>query len=164
MRLYAVFLPSNHAPLAAADKAELVRQGFNWGAFLLTPLWAIRRRLWLAFALWALWIIAVACAAFFGHLKANSIILIYALGALAFGLEANRFLETRLMRSGFLLQGLALGASIAEAERSYFLRRPRMGGSPTPYAREMERAPADSSAATTENDLLGLFPPREAGN
>jgi hypothetical protein len=168
MRLYAVFLPPNQAPLAAADKAELVPQGFSWGAFLLTPFWAMRQRLWLAFALWLFWVFVVACAAFFGHLRVNLVVSIYALGALAFGFEADRFHEARLARSGFLLQGLALGRSLAEAERFYFRRRPKFGGKPPPFGAQMARAPVDPGdspkATTGEADFLGLFPPRETGN
>lgn len=52
--LYAVF-PSASAPDSGTNKvknAAIVREGFNWFAFLLAPLWAIFARNILAIVLW----------------------------------------------------------------------------------------------------------------
>ena len=84
-------------------KPKLVRQGFNWRAFLATPLWALRQGYWLAFALWLAWTVMVAVIASFAHLEAGAATALYALGALAFGLEADRFRQARLSRSGYLI-------------------------------------------------------------
>src|SRR5688500_18036653 len=47
---YTLHVPANAEPgdPEALDKAELVRDGFVWGAFLFTFLWFFWNRLWLA--------------------------------------------------------------------------------------------------------------------
>ncbi len=164
MHLYAVFLPGGLSPAQAAEKAELVRQGFNWRAFLATPLWALRRGYWLAFALWLAWTVMVAVIASFAHLEAGAATALYALGALAFGLEADRFRQARLSRSGYLLHGLTVGESLEEAESLYFQRHQdsiqpsRQSSEISPVLAEENAAWSNSAAGS---DLLGLFPSQE---
>lgn len=162
MQIYAVFLPSGLAPLRAAEEAKLVRQGFDWGAFLLTPLWAVRHGLWLALALWICWMILSAVISSLGHLDPGGSFAIFELGALAFGLEADRFRQAKLARAGFLLNGLSLGNSADDAERFYFGRRNDL------LQRSMAANPPDigarSAAPSEGTNLLGLFPPPEFRN
>ena len=168
MQIYAVFLPSGLAPPRAAEKVELVRQGFSWSAFLLPPVWALRHGLWLALALWLGWVVLSAAMASLGHLGAAGSLAVYALGALAFGLESDRFRQARLSRSGFLLHGLALGESMKEAESLYFKRRSDLNRTPASVAaaRPGGDAGEDVRSRATNNgaDLLGLFPSRETRN
>ena len=157
MRIYTVFLHS----AAGADEAVFVRQGFNWGAFLFTPFWALRRGYWLALALWLAWILAVALLTSYANLGAGAAVSLYAFGAFAFGLEADRFREAQAARNGFLLNGLTLGDSLDEAESLYFGRHLPI---PQPYA-SSSGAPLPqllkSGGDRTATDLLGLFPPQE---
>lgn len=168
MQIYAVFLPSGLAPPRAAEKAKLVRQGFSWSAFLLTPIWALRHGLWLALALWLGWLFLSAIIASLGHLGPGGSLALSALGALAFGLEADRFRQASLSRSGFLLHGLALGESMNEAESLYFKRRGDLNLTAASLAASRPAVDAGEDAkprATNDGaDLLGLFPPRETGN
>ena len=166
MHLYAVFLPSGLSPARAAEKAELVRQGFNWRAFLVTPLWALRRGYWLALALWTCWVVAALAISTFAHLETDAGLAVYGLGALAFGLEADRFRQARLSRSGFLLHGLTIGQNMQEAESLYFGRQL---DSLQPFqqssdARQSPGLQLGNRADATAGDLLGLFPARESEN
>jgi hypothetical protein len=170
MHIYAVFLPSGLSPLRAAEEATLVRQGFDWKAFLVTPVWALRHGLWLAMALWLGWAALVASVDSITRLEPAAALALYSLGALAFGLEADRFRQARLARSGYLLQGLTLGKSAEEAEEIYFGRRGDLSDSPSQVAAarpaltalESEKSPASTLPASTLGaDLLGLFPPQE---
>jgi hypothetical protein len=162
MHLYAVFLPSGLPPEQSAEKAELVRQGFNWRAFLVTPLWALRRGYWLTLGLWAVWTVVVAAIASFAHLEADAALAIYGLGALAFGLEADRIRQARLSRSGFLLHGLTIGESIEEAESLYFGRHLNVI---QPLRQSSEARPTPAiNGGNASTDLLGLFPQRESEN
>jgi hypothetical protein len=163
MRIYAVYLPSGLSMEAATERAELVRQGFNWSAFLVTPVWALRHGLWLALALWFAWVLGVAAATWLANLEPVAAPALYWLGALAFGLEADRFRQARLTQKGFLMHGLTFGGSLREAEILYFHRRP------TPSRSETRSAPVartDQPAAWTDStggpDLLGLFAPPES--
>ena len=53
-----------HAPAGAAnaDATVFVREGFSWSAFSFGPLWLLWNRLWLAFGLWLVWIVALGAA------------------------------------------------------------------------------------------------------
>ena len=165
MHIFAVFLPSGLSPIRAAEKAVLVRQGFSWSAFLVTPVWALRHGLWLAFALWLFGLVLIALMSLLARMQPQGALAIYGLVALAFGFEADRFRQASLSRSGFLLRGLALGESKSEAESLYFARRVDLAAAPAPNA-PSNSAPigedrsrfADSIRAA---DLLGLFPPQE---
>jgi len=119
--LYSVFQPVG-AREHAAEGAVFVRQGFDRFAFLLTPVWAIRHRLWRMLGLWALWLAVVVALAAALRLDGAVATLIYTLGALGFGLEADRAREEALSRKGLLLQGLSLGETAGDAERLYFDR------------------------------------------
>jgi len=120
-----LFLFSVYQPAGARDASEraiFVRQGFDRLAFLLTPVWALRHRLWRMLGLWALWTVLVIGLATMLNLDAAVATLVYSLGALAFGYEADRAREAALSRRGMLLQGLSLGETRQDAERIYFDR------------------------------------------
>jgi hypothetical protein len=165
MQIYAVFLPSGLSPPRAAEEAVLVRQGFDWKAFLMTPVWALWNGLWIALALWLAWVFLIASIGSLAHLEPETAFVVYLVGALAFGLEADRFRQARLSQSGYLLRGLALGGSIGEAENLYFKRRaawpeaaaPSAPANPAISAGDRIGSPASNMGA----DLLGLFPPQE---
>jgi len=121
--LYSVYQPAG-ARENAGERAVFIRQGFDRMAFLLTPVWALRHRLWRMLGLWALWTALAGALAFVLHLDAVAATLVYTLGALAFGLEADQAREQALSRRGMLLQGLSLGETARDAERIYFERIP----------------------------------------
>jgi hypothetical protein len=159
MNFYSVHLPAGAPPAAALERATFVKSGFSWPAFLSTPAWAIRHRLWRALALWFAFLVVLAALAATAHIGALGGVLLYNIGALAFGLEADRFREARLASSGYLMHGLALGGSAADAEAVYFARRGRVpadaGSTPA------ERPANPTPNVLSETDLLGLFPSRE---
>lgn len=154
MNLYAVFMPPRPQ---AFEQAVFVRQGFSFVAFALTPFWAVWRRLWLAFGLWIVWAVFVALAARLANLEPGMALALYALGALAFGLEADQFEQARLAQQGFGLDRLALGSSIDEAETLFFETRPELAAS-APQRNVMRPNVATAPASQGESDLLGLFP------
>jgi hypothetical protein len=118
--LYSVYQPADAGD--SAERAVFIRQGFDRMAFVLTPVWAVWRRLWLMLALWALWTASVGVLAWALRLDGAVSTLVYLLGALVFGFEADRAREAALSRRGMLLQGLALGETAGDAERTYFDR------------------------------------------
>ncbi len=165
MNIYSVFLPSRPSSAPEAEEAVFVRQSFNRSAFLITPLWALRRGYWLALALWLVWILVVALLTSYANLDVGAALILYALGAFAFGLEADRFREAHVMRNGFHLHGLTLGESLDDAESLYFGRYLTTPQPDSPIAcaqpGSLSRFDGDRLDATAEADLLGLFPPRE---
>lgn len=160
MRFYAVFFPAGGSFKTRFENAKLVRQGFDWEAFLITPIWAARKQMWLAFGLLLVWTAMSIVLTLALHLGAGSAFLLYFVGALAFGFESDRLCESHLAQADFLLQGLALGASRQDAELIYFYNRaneisrqaPTAGGE----ASDQQVMPIGQSGGTM--DLLGLFP------
>jgi hypothetical protein len=165
MQIYAVFLPSGLLRQPALEEAKLVRQGFDWGAFLLTPIWALRNSLWLALTLWICWMIVSGAIGALGHLNPDESLAVYELGALFFGLEADRFKAAKLSRAGFLLSGLSLGESAHDAESLYFNRIEGMSDHSTPPLSSVPPVPGTETPAPQDGtDLLGLFSPPEIHN
>ncbi len=157
MNLYAVFLPADGGSGEALERAAFVRQGFSREAFWLTPFWAARKKLWGAFGFWLVWVGFVAALAVAFRLDGAVVALIYLIGAFGFGLEGDRLEQGRLMRSGFALHSLALGACRGEAEEIFFAGPAKDLPPPPPDSGE-EPAPAPASQAGAI-DLLGLFHP-----
>jgi hypothetical protein len=153
--LYSVFQPAGFGE-KVVEQAVLVRQGFSRAAFLFTPVWAILNRLWLVLALWGLWVTLTVISAVVFHLDPVTASIVYTLGALVFGFEADRARERALTQKGMLLQGLTLGDSERDAEQLYFGHRPFVETSSAPPA-----TVAFKIASAESPDILGLFPPRE---
>lgn len=153
--LYSVFQPSGFGE-KTVEEAVFVRQGFNRAAFLFTPFWAMLHHLWLVLALWAFWLVAIVALAALFRLEPVAATVIYTLGALTFGLEADWARESDLMRKGMLLQGLSLGETERDAEQLYFVNHSFVVPSSV-----RATAPEFKTSSTEPPDLLGLFPPRE---
>ncbi|MGO8737518.1 DUF2628 domain-containing protein [Rhodoblastus sp.] len=153
MNLYAVFLPADDGDL---ERAAFVKQGFSREAFLLTPFWAARKKLWGALAMWLAWAAIAAGLAWALKLNADVAGLVYLIGAFAFGLEGESLEQSRLTKSGFALQALALGGSRREAEEIFFEGPAKDLPPPAPEAGDEPAPPAASAGAI---DLLGLFHP-----
>jgi hypothetical protein len=153
--LYSVYQPAGSGD-SAAERAVFIRQGFDWLAFFLTPIWALRHGLWRMLGLWALWTVLVGLLTTAFDLDAAMSALVYALGALGFGLEADRAREAALSRTGMLLQGLSLGETAPDAERIYYDRNAATSDQGAPAF------PAPSGKPVTiDRDILGLFSRRE---
>ena len=121
MFLYSVYQPAG-AGERAAERAVFIRQGFDGTAFLLTPVWALWHKLWRILGWWAFWTALVVLITLAFRLDALESALVYSVGALIFGLEADGAREAALSRKGMLLQGLSLGETARDAERIYFDR------------------------------------------
>jgi hypothetical protein len=164
MKLYSVFLPTGGSAARSIERAQFVKLGFSWPAFLATPLWAIRHGLWLGLGLWLALLIVIGLLAAFAHIGPAAGFLLYNLGALAFGLEADRLRQDRLSRAGFLIHGLTMGDSVGDAETVYFAQRADALAAPKPHpARNRDDAAKPPAPGPADGaDLLGLFPSRES--
>src|SRR5580704_1479496 len=90
MRVYTVHEPPVRAAGAVADPVRFVfvRDGFYWWAFLLTPLWMLRHRLWLVLLLYVLLSVVLDVALRIAGASAPLIVLTGFLISLLAGLEA----------------------------------------------------------------------------
>ena len=119
-RIYSVHVK---AWSAASDReAVFVREGFSWGAFFFTVIWALYNRLWFA----AVVIVGLTAAAslatdFFDLDSITSAALKLAL-SLIIGWEGNDWRRRKLERRGYMNAGLIAAESRLEAERRFFSR------------------------------------------
>ncbi len=127
-RIYSVHVK---AWSAASDRdAVFVREGFSWGAFFFSVIWALYHRLWFG----ALMIIGLTAAVslvsdFLDVDPITSAVLGLAV-SLIIGWEGNDWRRRKLERRGYMTAGLIAAQSLLEAERRFFARASEvtMGG------------------------------------
>lgn len=122
MRIYTVHIRSGF-DTADAD-AIVVKEGFNWAAFLFTGFWALFRRLWLAAAL--IFAVVVALNILLSAVDADGLVT----GAVQIGLGivvgfgANDWRRAALARRGFEEHG-PIAAPDTDAALLYFAEQIR---------------------------------------
>jgi hypothetical protein len=185
MPVYTVHLPSRRsrddniplAPPGAAvvsprlvpvTKAELVNavfvpEGFSRAAFWLGPFWLAWHKLWLELLVW-LAVFFLLASREVSFVSGWAIFLIAVLLELLLGLEANNLRRARLRRNGYRLADVAAGATLDDAERSFFRRILETGAAPSESVTETAAVRAQPSPlplpspSSPHGDVLGLFP------
>ncbi len=152
MAVYSIHAPRNGD---AAD-AVFVRQCFSWPAFLFGALWLLSQRLWLAAALVAAVVLAVAALAVSGVIAPGAALALIALLRLFLGVEAGGLLERRLLRRGYGLAGVVSAPNLEAAESVYFSGP----GAPRPGRGQAGAAPMKNPGAQT--GVLGVMPRPES--
>jgi hypothetical protein len=110
MRLYSIFV----SPADDADSApEVVADRFSWPAFLVTPIWLLSHRLWLAFTLWLVAVAMLVGASLF--LGSEPVVWVYLLLAMLVGFEAPSLRRAKLLRRGFRPAGERFASDEAAA-------------------------------------------------
>ncbi len=151
--------PRSASALADTERYVFVRDGFHWWAFLLTPLWMLRHRLWLVLVIY----LAVT-AVLDGLLRGlgGSVFLIMLTGvliSLLIGFEASTLRRFTLDRRHWRNVGVVSGDRLEDAEQRFFAAwvsdasaRGRVAPPTPPYA------PPPSSAGPDAPAVVGLFP------
>jgi len=134
---------------ARADEVRFVREGFNWPAFLVPPIWLVFKGMWTVLLLTLA--VEMAIAALGASLNlGDTVLTILALGInLALGFAGNDLYRWTLSRGRFQEIGLVAGSDIDEAELRFFSGLPesRVPISPPVFA-----------PPPAMPDALGLFP------
>jgi hypothetical protein len=121
MRIYTVYLRRRADPLFTPDRdAVFVRDGFDAAAFLLTFVWALASRLWLAAALLLAANAALLAAAYGAGLDALGIAVVQAAWHFLAGLSAADLVGWSLRRRGYAETGVVAASTSIAAERRYF--------------------------------------------
>lgn len=116
MRVYTVHLP----PLSNRDSDPvLIREGFNWAAFLFGPLWALCNRLWIATFGTALVIIIVSAPMDALDLSLIVQTIVSLAIAVLFGAHGNDWHRRGLARRGFRETGVVAARNYEEALARY---------------------------------------------
>ena len=161
MPVYTVHEPPlrSAGALAQTERFVFVRDGFYWWAFLLTPLWMLRHRLWLVLVIYLL-----ATAALDTLLRGlgGSALLIALVGvliSLLIGFEAGTLRRFTLGRRGWRNVGVVAGHRLEDAEQRFFDAWVREASSrrapPSPPARP---APPSAPQPAGPDAVIGLFP------
>jgi hypothetical protein len=156
MAIYSVHIPGDGAdPATAAERANFLREGFCWPAFLFGPLWLLARGLWRPLGAWCLGAILVGLTISYGLLARPAGSWLYFVAALYLGLEGKGFVAAALERRGVRFVDVATGADLASAESGFFSRWLADAPAMAPPAR------AQAPAAQAHGPIIGMFP--EAG-
>jgi hypothetical protein len=158
MSVYTVHEPPLRSAGASADPERFVfvRDGFYWWAFLLTPFWMARHRLWLVLVIYLL---ATAVLDTVLRGLGVSVFLIALIGiliSLLIGFEASTLRRNTLRRRHWRNVGVVAGDRLEDAEQRFFGawvdNAPAPGGAAPP-------SPSPSSSARPEAPgVIGLFP------
>ena len=167
MRIYTVHeLPG--APLDGAG-IVLVKEGFSFPAFLLSWVWLLFCRLWIALGLW-IGLTAVTSFLAERYLGVEAAMLVSLALQLMLGFEANDIRRWTLARKGYREIGITAGASLEEAERRFFENWDRpldvapvapLSAPVWPQRPAPAPAPRTAHSSSSANEIFGLFP--EAG-
>jgi hypothetical protein len=164
MPVYTVHEPPVRGPGVLADPARFafVRDGFYWWAFLLTPLWMLRHRLWLALALYLVLAIGIEAAMHVFGASATVMSLVIILISLLAGLEGGTLRRFGLRRRRWEMIGVVAGADLEDAERRFFdawVRRMPTGAPGVPPPLVAGVPPAGGAPPTAySSGVIGLFP------
>jgi hypothetical protein len=164
MAIYTVHQPPPRAGETATDPDRFVflRDGFSFWAFLLTPLWMVRHRLWLALLVYA--IVTVALQVGLRSVGASSMIMLAVgtLVALLVGFEAATLRRLALARRRWKSLGIVVGDDLEAAERRFFdiwVKDAGLdGGWPSSSAQRAAAMPAIMRTGTSGREVIGLFP------
>ena len=137
-RIYTVHV---RAWSAAADReAVFLREGFSWGAFFFSVVWALWHRLWF----WALIVLGISAVLtlagdFIGidPVTDSAVALAF---ALLIGWHANDWRRRALEKRGYVTAGVVAAPNLVEAERRFFAKMtapavtPAKAGFQSPWA------------------------------
>lgn len=160
MSVYTVHEPPPRGAdaLAQAERCVFVRDGFYWWAFLLTPFWMLRHRLWLVLAIYLVVIALLDAVLLRVGVSAFAIAVVGLLISLLVAFEAGTLRRFVLRRRGWRNLGIVSGDDLEDAERRFFDRwvrnaSSRGGAPPSPSV-----APPPSSPVPGASGVVGLFP------
>ncbi len=153
---YTLHVPASAEPgdAEALEKAELVRDGFSWGAFLFTFLWFFWHRLWLAGIAVLIAVVGLPLALRALGFGGFSAFAAEVLLSILIGLEANSLKRWTWRRKKPAVD-LVTASDRDEAEAKAFAR-----WLDTPGERRASRAPGRAPLASYGGGepVIGLFP------
>jgi hypothetical protein len=155
MAFYTVMIPppGSGGRIEEIERARLLPDSFAWWALLLSGLWLLANRLWLATLFFLLFWGGLVYAESRLGLNGNLMALAHLAIGLFLGLEGRNLVVRKLARQGWRLADVVEARDLAEAERRYFERA--LAGASAPAR--------PASAPTPQRDsgpvpVIGLFP------
>jgi hypothetical protein len=140
-----------------------VRDSFSWWAFLLTPFWMLRHRMWLILIGYVVLSGAIEFALLRFGASRPAVVIVGLLISLLVGLEASTLRRLTLRRRGWRNVGLISGKDLEDAERRFF--DAWLNGAPSRTSASNATAasrptipPAGVPRAPQTPHVVGLFP------
>ncbi len=121
--------------------AVFLREGFSWGAFIFSFMWALWHRLWFAALIFLGVSAALALLPEFLELDLFTDTALAAAVALLIGWHGNDFRRRALEREGYVTAGVVAAPTLVEAERRFFEKMsvpavaPARPPAPSPWSR-----------------------------
>lgn len=163
MNSFLLLAPQGATPgdAGALDNAIVVRDSFNWSAFLAPTLWFLFTRQWLAAVAAVAAFVGVLALARFLSLGPGVVLMILLAIRLLIGLEAGAWRAASLRQRGYRTVDVVVAGRRAEAENQLFRRW-------------LEQTPGAGSAVALRDGgarpeltgavrVVGLFPEPEGG-
>jgi hypothetical protein len=161
MPVYTVHEPPLRSAAASADPERFifVRDGFYWWAFLLTPFWMLRHRLWLVLVIYLV-VTAVLDTVLRGlGVSVFVLALVGILISLLIGFEASTLRRTTLGRRRWRNVGIVTGDGLEDAEQRFFGAWVDDAGAARGAVPPPSPPPSPPSSAAPETPgVIGLFP------
>ena len=156
---YTLHVPANAEPgdPEPLEEAELVKDGFAWGAFLFTFLWFFWNRLWLAGLGVMIAVIGLPFVLQALRVSPSSVFLAEVLLSFLIGLEANSLRRWTLQRRKPIAD-VVTASDREEAETKAFARWLENAGEPRP---SRVSAAFAAPAYRGVEPVIGLFPDTE---
>jgi len=147
---------------ASAERVVFLREKFSLWAFLFTPFWLLRYRLWFAFLIW---LVAFAAITFAGRALGfgpYASIAASIFPSVFFGLEAINLRNRKLLRKGYRDAGIVIAEDLDTAERRFFQtwETAFSARSESSHKPESNTTYPDTkhAAASAEQNVIGMFP------
>jgi hypothetical protein len=168
MPIYTVHAPpeKRRAERRGPDRFRFVRDGFHFWAFLLTPIWLLWRRLFLAFVGYVILSAALAAAVNFAGAPRGAVFVVEALFSLLIGFEAGTVQRLSLRMRRWREVGVISADDLEAAERRFFdswrTDAQAEAGGPPPVPPAALPPPSSFLAAgrplSSSRSVLGVFP------
>jgi hypothetical protein len=165
MPVYTVHEPSRRDSdddtLAHTSRFAFVRDGFHFWAFLLTPIWLLRHRLWLEFIAYLLIVVGVTFVLRRLGIDSTAGGFVGLLIAILVGIEASSLRRWKLARRKFEQVGVVVADDREMAERRFFDGWVARDERPAPAFAPLAPPPSPFSMPPA-TDIVGLFPQPQA--
>jgi hypothetical protein len=154
MRVYAVFEPPAKDAVPSddlvkhAERFRFVRDGFSWSAFLFTPIWMLRYRLWLVLVIYIAILGALVFATARGRVPQGLEGIAVLLLNLLVGFESATVRRRKLQRWGWRDLGIVVAENLQAAEQRFFDR----------WVTHLSAAGSTDAAGSSASTLLPAVP------
>ena len=168
MATFLVFEPADgKRTQATAERVVFLREKFSPWAFIFTPFWLLRYRLWLGFLIWLVAFVAInwiGSSLGFGPYAALAASFF---PSLLFGMEAVSLRARKLLRNNYRDAGVVIADDIETAELKFFETWKTDGPDTAPEKTDYPYPPSSAppaypetkiAAVSGEPGVIGLFP------